>query len=77
MTEDQLEKETLCWLADIGYTVLHGVDIAPDGGNPERTDYRQVVLVERLRNAVNKLNPPLTPCHLKQHTYTSGYILTY
>lgn len=35
MTEDQLEQETLAWLKDAGYTVLHGSDIAPDGGNPE------------------------------------------
>ena len=28
MTEDQLEHETLAWLADVGYTVLYGVDIA-------------------------------------------------
>lgn len=59
MTEDQLEQETLGWLADVGYTVLYGVDIAPDGDNPERSDYRQVVLAERLRAAVNKLNPAI------------------
>ena len=59
MTEDQLEQETLSWLADVGYTVLHGSDIAPDGDNPERTDSRQVVLLERLRKAVNKLNPSI------------------
>jgi type I restriction enzyme R subunit len=59
MTEDQLEQETLSWLAEVGYTVLHGMDIAPDGDKPERTDYRQVVLVERLRSAVNKLNPTI------------------
>ncbi len=59
MTEDQLERETLSWLVDVGYTVLHGPDIAPDGDNPERTDYRQVLLLERLRKAVNKLNPSI------------------
>ncbi len=59
MTEDQLEQEALGWLADVGYTVLHGLDIAPDGGSPERADYRQVVLVERLRAAVERLNPAI------------------
>ncbi len=29
MTEDQLEQETLGWLADVGYTPLRGPDIAP------------------------------------------------
>jgi type I restriction enzyme R subunit len=60
MTEDQLEQETLSWLAEVGYTVLYGVDIAPDGDNPERTDYRQVVLVERLRTAVIDILPTLS-----------------
>lgn len=57
MTEDQLEQETLGWLAEVGFTHLYGPDIAHDGENPERDHYRQVVLVERLRGAMAKLNP--------------------
>jgi len=57
MTEDQLEQETLGWLADVGYTHLYGPDIAFDGPNPERTNYQQVVLTFRLREAVHRLNP--------------------
>ncbi|MDO9046885.1 MAG: type I restriction endonuclease subunit R [Methylobacter sp.] len=57
MTEDQLEQETLSWLADVGYTSVYGPDIALDGNTPERSNYVQVVLVERLRNAINRLNP--------------------
>ena len=57
MTEDQLEQEALAWLADVGYTHLYGRDLAPDGGTPERSDYRQVLLLERLRGAINRLNP--------------------
>jgi len=57
MTEDQLEQETLGWLADVGYTRLFGPELAPDGANPERSDYRQVLLVERLRGAIARLNP--------------------
>jgi type I restriction enzyme R subunit len=57
MTEDQLEQEMLDWLADVGYTCLFGPDIGPDGANPERADYRQVLLVERLRSAIARLNP--------------------
>ncbi|MEQ1539920.1 MAG: type I restriction endonuclease [Sphingorhabdus sp.] len=44
MTEDQLEQETLSWLADVGYTPLYGIDIAVDGISPERTNYVQVLL---------------------------------
>lgn len=57
MTEDQLEQETLGWLAEVGYIHLYGPDIAHDGESPERDHYRQVVLVERLRSAMAKLNP--------------------
>ena len=57
MTEDQLELETLGWLSDVGYTHMYGPDIAPDGSAPERSNYIQVVLVERLRLAIARLNP--------------------
>ncbi|MDD2466899.1 MAG: type I restriction endonuclease subunit R [Desulfobulbus sp.] len=57
MTEDQLEQETLCWLADVGYTPVYGPEIAVDGNTPERNNYIQVVLVERLRKAIDRLNP--------------------
>jgi type I restriction enzyme R subunit len=59
MTEDQLEQEALGWLADVGYATVYGPDIAPDGPSPERTDYRQVVLVDRLQAAVIRLNPDI------------------
>ena len=57
MSEDQLERETLGWLAEVGYTPLRGLDIAPDGVRPERSDYRQVLLRQRLRAAIGRLNP--------------------
>ena len=57
MTEDQLEQETLDWLADVGYTHAYGPDIAHDGPTPERGGYRQVLLTGRLRAAIDRLNP--------------------
>ncbi|MDO9314841.1 MAG: HsdR family type I site-specific deoxyribonuclease, partial [Burkholderiaceae bacterium] len=61
MTEDQLEQETLGWLADVGYAHVYGPDVAPDGPSPERSDFRQVLLIDRLRQAVAKLNPGIPP----------------
>lgn len=57
MTEEQLEQETLGWLAEVGYRHVYGPAIAYDGENPERDSYRQVLLIERLRSAIAKLNP--------------------
>lgn len=57
MTEDQLEQETLAWLASVGWQHRHGPDLAPDGPTPERDNHRQVVLTGRLRQAVAMLNP--------------------
>lgn len=57
MTEDQLERECLGWLAELGYTQLYGPDIAHDGSDPQRESYRDVVLAPRLRSAIARLNP--------------------
>jgi type I restriction enzyme R subunit len=59
MTEDQLEQETLVWLGEVGYNHLHGPAIAPDGENPERVNYQQVLLPFRLREAIHRLNPEI------------------
>ncbi len=57
MTEDQLEQEALGWLAEVGYQHRYGPELAPDGSMPERSDYRQALLLERLRQAIVALNP--------------------
>ncbi len=57
MTEDQLEQETLAWLQEVGYAVRSGFDIAPDSPYPERANYREVLLLARLREAIARLNP--------------------
>lgn len=57
MTEDQLEQEALGWLADVGYTIHSGPDIAHDGPDPQRSAYTQVILPQRLRAAIDRLNP--------------------
>jgi len=57
MTEDQLEQETLGWLAEVGYSHAYGPDIAHDGPKPERAHYGQVILTVRLREAMRRLNP--------------------
>lgn len=57
--ESHVEDAALEWLAGLGYAVLHGPDISPDGTTPERVSYDQVVLTVRLREALGRLNPHL------------------
>jgi type I restriction enzyme R subunit len=57
ISEDHLEQASLEWFQEIGYTFVHGTDLAHDGCSPERDDYRQVVLQGRLRSALKRLNP--------------------
>ena len=59
MTEEQLENEALGWLQEVGYQYVNGYAIAPDGESPERSNYLQPLLVERLRGAINRLNPTI------------------
>ena len=48
ITEDQLEQLCIDWFKETGYQYANGYDIAPDGASPERADYQQILLVERL-----------------------------
>ena len=58
-TESDIEEAALAWLADLGWADAHGPDIAPDALVDERSDYGQVVLEQRLRDALTRLNPDL------------------
>ncbi|MDD9981342.1 MAG: type I restriction endonuclease subunit R, partial [Gammaproteobacteria bacterium] len=55
-SENHVEEAALEWLSGLGYTVLHGLDIAPDGPTPERISYSEVVLTGKLRQALERLN---------------------
>ena len=58
-TEAIVEEIALDWLESLGWTVAHGPDIAPGAVDAERTDYGQVILEQRLRDALVRLNPSL------------------
>jgi type I restriction enzyme R subunit len=59
--ESIVEDAALAWLEALGYGVLHGPDIANGEPASERGDpnYRDVVLEQRLRQALVRLNPEL------------------
>ena len=58
-SEDDVENAALEWLFELGYAVLHGPDISPDGSSPERTSHDQVFLARRLEATLRRLNPHL------------------
>jgi type I restriction enzyme R subunit len=59
LRESEIEEIALGYLQKLGYTHLLGTVISPDGEHPER-QYQEVVLVTRLRDAIDKLNPGIT-----------------
>ena len=60
-TESIVEQAALAWFESLGWSVRHGLEIAPGEPEAERTDYAQVVLEAPLRDALLRLNPALPP----------------
>lgn len=58
-TESDLESLVLEFLESLGWHSVFGPDIAPGELGAERSDYRDVVLLNRVLSAVTKLNPNL------------------
>ncbi|WP_454831682.1 type I restriction endonuclease subunit R [Pseudoxanthomonas wuyuanensis] len=61
LSEAQLEAALLEQLAGLGYACISDDLIGPDGKQPEREAYDEVVLKSRLVQAVARLNPTLPP----------------
>ena len=55
--ESQLEEATLEWFEELGYEVVFAPDIAPDGEYSERDDYSDVILNNRVKDALARINP--------------------
>ena len=66
MNEQQLEDLCIGWFQVTGWQFVHGPDMAPDSAQPERTDYRQVILRERLLAALACINPHIPAAALEQ-----------
>ena len=65
VTESTVEDAALAWLKSLGWNVTYGPDIAPDTPGAERTDYGQMVLEQRVRDALARLNPDLPAATLE------------
>jgi type I restriction enzyme R subunit len=60
-TESVVEEAALAWLESTQWAIKNGPEIAPGELFAERTEYDQVVLEKRLRDALVQLNPDLPP----------------
>ena len=66
MNEAEVEQGTLELLKTLGYDCRSGVELAPDHPSGARGGYDEVILVDRLRAAVTRLNPELSASECDQ-----------
>ena len=57
VSEEDVESLCLDHFRDLDYSIKYGPDISPDGITPERNDYSEVVLIDRLTEAIARFNP--------------------
>ncbi len=58
-TESIVEQATLKWFDALGYSILNASEIAPEEPNSERQTYADVVLRDRLKTALETINPDI------------------
>jgi len=56
ITENSIEEFAIGLLEKLGYEYIYAPNIAPDGESPERETYEQVLFLNRLQNAVKRIN---------------------
>ncbi|MCO4291356.1 type I restriction endonuclease subunit R [Solitalea sp. MAHUQ-68] len=59
ITENHIELLAIERLESLGYEYIYAPDIAPDSETPERESFEQVLLLNRLENALRKINPSI------------------
>ncbi|MGB4098061.1 MAG: type I restriction endonuclease subunit R [bacterium] len=59
IAESDIETFALELLENHGFQYIYGPDIAPDSATPERVSFEDVLLLERLKTAVSRINPSI------------------
>ena len=54
--EEVVEIQGIEWFKELSYEYKNGYEISPEGISPERNEFKQVILEERLRSALIKIN---------------------
>jgi len=66
ITESHIEEFALEELCKLGWQYAYGPDISPEGASPARSSFEEVVLADKLRRAVSKINPHIPADALEQ-----------
>ncbi len=61
LTEDEIEQYQLQLLQTLGYKYYNGYDIQPEGRNQERESFGEVVLKDKLAQAISRINATIPP----------------
>jgi type I restriction enzyme, R subunit len=67
-TESEVEDAALAWFGELGYMILYGPDIEPEGPTQEREGFGDVVLMGRLHTALRRINPDVPAEAIEQTT---------
>ena len=59
LNESMVEDAALEWFGELDYAIGHGPQLAPGEPAAERDSFGEVVLVGRLREAIQRLNPAI------------------
>ncbi len=65
ITENSIELLAIERLEKLGYEYIYAPNIAPDSDTPERDSYEQLLLLNRLKKAVARINPSI-PAEVQQ-----------
>ncbi len=57
ITENEIEEFAIELLEKLGYQYLYGPEISADGESPMRGGFDDVLLVEKLKSAIDRINP--------------------
>ena len=63
LTESQIENFAIELFQRLGYEYIYAPDIASDSENPIRSSFEEVILRDRLNDAVCRLNPNIPHQH--------------
>ena len=76
LTESAIESLAIVRLKAIGYRYIFAPDIAPDGTAPERDSFSEVLLTDRLKRAVKRINSTVTESSLEEAVKTIQRIIS-